>query len=1106
MSRPEFIDNRDGNTLAQAINAYVESLDTRLAADPDLDVVTGYFNPNGYFSISDALNTVGEVRLLLGAEPPEKDRERWRKPGEPRGDEYDQTLVDEALQTLDEGLQRDRDLLGFSREIDENLREMVDWLESDSVEVRRFEEGFVHGKAYTFSHEQGVIAGSSNFTGAGLNSNLELNLGSYNPSVNQQVEEWFEDLWEASDTYDLAALYDERFEPYHPYLIYLRVLYARYGDELEEEREEGNGRIDLTTFQDDGVRRAHRFLDEHNGVIIADEVGLGKTFIAGKLLERTIQRNRQKALVVAPAYLRDGMWSQMSSQWGIQFDIVSYSQLRNDRQLGGDSANIPLHLDEYQLVVIDEAHAFRNPGTDQSDSLRQLLRGDPPKNVVMLTATPVNNSLWDLYYLLNYFIKNDAAFASEGIPSLRERFKEAQQQDPSDLSPDLLFDVLDKTTVRRTRRFIKNHYPGETIPDGEGGEIRITFPDVSPRRLDYTFRETFSDDYFDYVARGLAAGDRDDGELTLARYQPSRYIDGEEEGSELSLVGLLRTGLLKRFESSSRAFATTLNRMIRQYEAAVGLMDEGHFPATDAIDEWIETDNDEAMDELLSGNGEIDLTSGNVDSRGLKQDLESDLHILREWYEEADKVTRDDDEKLHTLGDELQAIVEEASSDATNENSFRQNRKVLIFSYFEDTVDWIYDYLTELVEQNDELENYRGRIAAVAGGNSKNGVSRKRAVQGFAPDSTDAPEGTKDEFDILVTTDVLGQGVNLQQARYVINYDLPWNPMRVVQRNGRIDRINSAHPEIYPYSVFPDDRLDDLLKLEHRVREKLTQAARSIGIDNEVIPDMETMEANFSDKVQDIDSLQSEEADLYEQGGKDAAAYSGEEYRQELRQGLKDREDEIVGLPWGAGSGFRGPNPGYFFCARIGEEVYMRFVPKNGEKTITDTLTCLTRIECNRETDREVPDEMRENIYNAWKNAREDMYRQWMEQTDPRNIEPDIRKLFRDVGQHLREYPPNDVTQKELEKTIASVEAPWGRRYERELRDVFDRDLDAVEKSRQLIAKIEDLGLQPFEAPEPLPPIQKDEVKLVCWMVVAPEEHEEGKQSSSGLISQMTLN
>jgi len=147
---------------------------------------------------------------------------------------------------------------------------MVDWLESDSVEVRRFEEGFVHGKAYTFSHEQGVIAGSSNFTGAGLNSNLELNLGSYNPSVNQQVEEWFEDLWEASDTYDLAALYDERFRAISPYLIYLRVLYARYGDELEE-REEGNGRIDLTTFQDDGVRRAHRFLDEHNGVVIADE-------------------------------------------------------------------------------------------------------------------------------------------------------------------------------------------------------------------------------------------------------------------------------------------------------------------------------------------------------------------------------------------------------------------------------------------------------------------------------------------------------------------------------------------------------------------------------------------------------------------------------------------------------------------------------------------------------------------------------------------------------------------------------------------------------------------------------------------------------------------
>jgi len=377
-----------------------------------------------------------------------------------------------------------------------------------------------------------------------------LNIGAYNPHVTGQVQDWFDDLWAESEQFDLAALYEERFEPYDPYLIYLRVLYERYGDELEEEKEEDGG-INLTNFQQDAVRRANRFLDKHGGVIVGDEVGLGKTYIAGELLRQYVQQNRQRALVVAPAYLRDGMWTQKESEWGVQYETVSYAELRRDTQLGGDLNVLNLEVDEYQLVVIDEAHAFRNPGTQQSHALRTLLRGDPPKDVVMLTATPVNNSLWDLYYLLNYFIKNDAAFANEGIRSLRERFKTAQSEDPADLSPDMLFDVLDETTVRRTRRFIKNHYENATMPDGEGGSVRVNFPDPNPKRVDYTFSETFGDAYFEDVARGLAAGDRDEGELTLARYRPSFYLEGEEDASEASLWACL--GPVSSSDSSHQA-------------------------------------------------------------------------------------------------------------------------------------------------------------------------------------------------------------------------------------------------------------------------------------------------------------------------------------------------------------------------------------------------------------------------------------------------------------------------------------------------------------------------------------------------------------------------
>lgn len=1117
--RPQFVDNRDGNTLAAAIDAYLADLDDTLADDPDLDVITGYFNPRGYFSVSDGLEHVDRVRLLVGAQPSNEGTERWRQPGEPRDEEYDQKRVSESLQTLDFNLERDRDLLGFSREVDDNLQELVDFLRSDRVEVRRREDRFIHGKAYLFSDHQGVIAGSSNFTGAGLNSNLELNIGAYDPHVTGEVQDWFDDLWAESEEFDLAALYEKRFEPYDPYLIYLRVLWERYGDELEDEKDEDGG-INLTNFQQDAVRRANGFLEKHGGVIVADEVGLGKTYIAGELLRQYVQQNRQRALVVAPAYLRDGMWSRKAPEWGVQFETVSYAELRRDRQLGGDCNVLNLDVDEYQLVVIDEAHAFRNPSTQQSHALRTLLRGDPPKDVVMLTATPVNNSLWDLYYLLNYFIRNDAAFANEGIRSLRERFKTAQSEDPSDLSPDMLFDVLDETTVRRTRRFIKNHYENATMPDGEGGSVRINFPDPDPRRIDYTFSDTFGDTYFEDVARGLAAGDRDESELTLARYRPSYYLEGEEDASELSLVGLLRTGLLKRFESSSHAFANTLDRMVTQNRAALRLMEEGHFPDPDAIDEWVEMDSDEAFDETLGdvSDGHIPLSAVDADPGRLRADLENDVEILERWRDGAREVERDDDEKLHALRDALRDVVSEARQDAQSEGvgdegieaAFRRNRKVLLFSYYEDTVDWIYEYLEETVADDEELSCYEGRIAAVSGDGSKYGATRETAVHGFAPNSGDAPPDATDEFDILISTDVLAQGVNLQQARTVINYDLPWNPMRVVQRNGRIDRVNSPHSKIYPITFFPEDRLDDLLELEHRVRQKLTQAARSIGVSGGVIPDMKTLNRNFAERVEDIGSIREEDRDFYEEGGGTAAAYSGEEYRQELRKGLETREDRVTSLPWAAGSGFVGDTPGYFFCARIGDEVYMRFLPEEtdeeDDEIVQDTLTCLKRIECTEETERTLPESMRDRVYDAWKTARSDIYTQWQEQTDPLNVQPDIRRLFREVAQHLRDNWPDDMTQNELQETVEAVEAPWGRRYERELREIHeDESLAPVEKSRQLVEKVEDLGLQPFEAPDPLPPIREDEVKLICWMAVAPQADGGEEEDRPRLMSQVTF-
>jgi len=843
--RPDFVDNRSGNTLARALSEYILYLQNKLASPPSLSIATAYFSPRGYTSIADGLDGLAGIRILLGVEPKEKDREQRRVPGQPRGESYDIKRIESALKTLNEDLRRDRDLLGFTEETDRYLTRLIGFLRRDDVEVRLFRESFLHGKAYLFSPDEGVIVGSSNFTGAGLNSNLELNLARYDPHVLTLVWNWFNDLWEKCETFDLASIYSERFMPFNPYLIYLRVLWERYGSEMQEEMKETPTRtIELTTFQNDGIFRAKRFLKTYNGVVVADGVGLGKTFIAGDLIREAVHDNRQRALVIAPAYLRDGMWTKFRNRLNVYFDVISLAQLRNDIQLGGTESYLPRPKDEFQLIVIDEAHALRNPGTQQARAMQVLLQGDPPKDLVLLTATPVNNSLWDLFYLLSYFIKNDAIFSSFGIPSLRERFNEAQAKDPNDLSPTELFDILDRTTVRRTRHFIKKYYP-ETKVVLDGEEVYVRFPDIKPKRVDYRFNEFIDDELFADIASGLAAGDDKNSALTLALYRPLAYRS-EDDGSELALIGLLRTGILKRFESSVVAFSKTIGRMIDRYSTALDLLKRGIFPSTRSIDEWVESDNDEAFQEALEAEGEIGLDG--VDSECLEEDLQSDMKILQRWKSRADAINLDNDPKLERLKEILIEICQKAEEDGFREADTRRNRKVLIFSYFEDTVDHILDYLEKVVKSDDTLSCYKDRIAGVSGSESKKGVPRDKAVMGFAPESTEAPPGVKDSFDILVTTDVLAQGVNLQDCRNVINYDLPWNPMRVVQRNGRIDRIGSPHKSVFTYLFFPEDRIDDLLTLEYRVLRKLAQAAKTIGLENKVFPDIERIEQNFADQ------------------------------------------------------------------------------------------------------------------------------------------------------------------------------------------------------------------------------------------------------------------
>ena len=1100
--KPELAVNRAGHTVAEALNSFIGEPTTNRVGGAGVDIATAYFNVGGYALLADALDKATNTRLLLGAEPtlPEqRPRPLGRESHLPARATRDR--VRHAVTEHETHLLSDRDLLGFDREVDAQTRRLIDWLRSGKVEVRRLESRFLHGKAFLISDgDHGVVAGSSNLTAAGLTANAELNLGAYQPHTVQQVRQWYDELWDEAKDYDLAALFEARFDPHAPYLIFLRMLWERYADELEAEHRDET-EIHLTSFQTDGVWRAKRILNRWNGVLIADEVGLGKTFIAGEMIREAALDRRQRVLVVTPATLRDGPWRRFRSEHNLPMELVSFEELLGDRRLNpGQTTGTKLDakdINQYAMVVIDEAHNLRNPSTQRANALRRLLAGSPPKQLVLLTATPVNNSLLDLYYLLGYFLRNDAAFADVGIRSLKGHFDAAMALNPDDLSPEHMFDVLDAVAVRRTRSFVKTYYANDTIRINDT-EQRITFPTPRVRQVDYDL-----DDVIPGLFKRLADALHPDadpqslGTLTLARYVPSMYrLDGEEDPKQTHLGGLLRSSLLKRFESSPHAFVRTCRRMAAGTDAFLGALEAGKVAVGQTLVDWIATDTDELDPEEIDEILDTADDASEYDVPRLRKDAAGDRDLLLSFAAEADAVTRADDPNLKVLVDELADIARQAETEGIGEQDVRNRRKVLIFTYFADTVDWIREHLTQTARTDPRLACYDERIAWLAGARDQD--NRESVLWGFAPTTTDAPEGQdRDLYDILITTDVLAEGVNLQQARHIVNYDLPWNPMRLAQRHGRIDRIGSAHDEVFLHCIFPDRQLDELLGLEARLRYKIRQASASIGT-GEILPDQPGEDREFTETREEIRKLRREEAELFERGGTARSSLSGEEYRQELRKALQDPQvaRQIKALPWGSGSGMAvvpGRRPGYAFCIRVGDHArpLFRFVAmedlESSDPALPDeTLICLdaARPAAGWNTSRSLPEHAAHRAYEAWRVARADVADKWNFMADKANLEPDVPRALRRAAAIVRTSPPPEENQEAIDRAVDTLSAPYPERTVRRFRQAMNASTKPVVQARNILAVIKELGLEPYEPPEPLPQITLDDVHLVTWLAI----------------------
>lgn len=834
-----------------------------------LDVATAYFSVSGYRCLQDELATVGALRLLIGSDP---------------ATGADVGLTPSAA-AIAKRLAGDLEAEPFNEQTLRAVERLIALLREDRVAVRHYDKGFLHAKAYLFHcdsvsannrHDRlqpfAAIVGSSNFTGPGLTANRELNLVhrvytdedaavdaeaaqklAYLPQALVADEDirdaplpdaqrrliksevgaravsdltaWYERQWAESKDFkeQLIELLDaSKFgaREYTPYEVYIKALYEYFKEELgEDPLALGRSAVDLAEFQEDAVRKARRILQRYDGVLIADSVGLGKTWIGKKLLEDFAYHRRQKAAVICPASLRQ-MWRNELATATIAATVVGMEELGRE---GFDLTAIA----DADCLLIDESHNFRNHKTGRYLALDEAIqrnggrgRDGERKKVILLSATPINNDLNDLYAQVNLFAQNEADyFRDAGIGDLRAYFRHSRRLAKSGASAgEVLFNLLEEMMVRNTRPFIRAAYPNATI---NGKQVK--FPERRLHTVEYTLGSENRALYRDVVDKIE--------QLSLAPYKIESYRKREairdeeehkwEEGREIALVGIFKTRFLKRLESSIFAFRESVRRALvfeetyldyllehkvvssKDYQKLLRILarDEEDDPAAGSL--YGEMDELAEVRDYLDSLPSVDLNQYEV--RKLVRDVEQDVDTLKALYAET--------EPLAAADGKLQRLKQLLGQDL-------KGQKILIFSSFKDTARYVHRALTSEPATSWREEAGDPVIRRIDSGNHPE--ERGHILAQFAPVASGRGDPNGDGIDILVSTDVLSEGQNLQDCGVIINYDLTWNPIRLVQRNGRIDRLGTEHSAIGIYNLFPEEELEDMLRLVERLTERIS--------------------------------------------------------------------------------------------------------------------------------------------------------------------------------------------------------------------------------------------------------------------------------------------
>ena len=855
----KFFTNTEGNTLFKKFEGVLENNPIAF-----FDALVGYFRASGYFKLRPFLEKMSEIRILVGINADKLIADAKRK-----GLLY----LEDKIKTKEELLRsitQDIDKAPYEAEVEDGIKQFLDDIFSGKVKIRAYGQKKLHAKFYilrpmNFNKDSfaSVIMGSSNLTNAGLgiydDSNYELNvqLNSYD-DVKFALDE-FEPLWKnASELIpaDIDKLISGTYlakNTLTPYDLYLKMLIEYFGEEAvldslnNEELPEGYTNLQ---YQADAVNEGVRMLMKHNGFILADVVGLGKTVVATRIIKKYIAKNghNTKVLIVHPNALKVG-WENTIKDFGIgnYVDFISNGSLHKLFINKNIDYQKP---EEYDLIIVDEAHNFRSSNTTKYEYLELLCKtpriglGNDMSNrkkVILISATPINNKPDDIANQI--FLFQDARNSTiEGVPNLKSFFyeKSVAYQNLKSLKGDALIKevkaiyepirekVFSEIVIRRTRADIKKieRYSEDIASQG------MTFPTVvGPNKISYNFN-AYQAQVFDSTVTAILTN------LAYYRYRAIEFLNPEfadlydnAQHIALQLAMIMKTLLVKRLESSFTAFVNSLRRFKISNQRMIEMFaNDKVYIAPDLdvnkfLDNYREEELETKIESLSEKSPKNRIFKAKDFSEGLLEGLKKDQVILEALVRQWENIGEDP---------KLEEFFKTINTTLLDERNIE--KKLVIFSESTETVDYLANELRK-IGRNDVL--------AISAKNSKTQFATIR--KNF---DANYPENQENKYNIIITTEVLAEGVNLHRANVILNYDIPWNATKLMQRIGRVNRIGSKAKNIYVYNFFPTAESNKLITLNEKALKKLQSFHTALGEDAKVYTEEEQIVDNVLGNLQ----------------------------------------------------------------------------------------------------------------------------------------------------------------------------------------------------------------------------------------------------------------